>query len=177
MVEQYNDDELPSKSELKREMDQLQDYGLQLMALKPQELARLPLDGALLRAIEESRRIHSHEARRRHAQYVGKLMRDEESQRVIPALLELKNPQRLRWLLDWQERLAECADLPAADVLVDEIVQRYDNADRQKLRHLCRNVLNARVDREADTSRQDRYRRERRKLSDYLNEVERLQAL
>lgn len=177
MVEQYNDDELPSKSELKREMDQLQDYGLQLMALKPHELARLPLDGELLRAIEESRRIHAHEARRRHAQYVGKLMRDEESQRVIPALLELKNPQRLRWLMDWQERLVECADLPAADALIDEIVHRYQDADRQKLRHLCRNILNARVNQDADQKQQERFRRERRKLSDYLNELERHQPL
>lgn len=71
-------------------MEQLQEYGLQLMALKPHDLARLPLDGELLRAIEESRRITAHEARRRHAQYVGKLMRDEQSQRVIPALIEMK---------------------------------------------------------------------------------------
>jgi len=67
-VEQYNDDELASKSELKREMEQLQEYGLQLMSLKPAELARLPLNNALLLAIEESRRITAHEGRRRHAQ-------------------------------------------------------------------------------------------------------------
>ena len=79
-MKQYSDDELPSKSELKKEMAQLQQYGLQLMALKPADLARLPLDGALLRAIEESSRITAHEARRRHAQYVGKLMRDQQSQ-------------------------------------------------------------------------------------------------
>jgi ribosome-associated protein len=172
-VEQYSDDELPSKSELKREMDQLQEYGLQLMALKPAELARLPLDGALLRAIEESRRISAHEARRRHAQYVGKLMRDEESQRVIPALLELKNPQRLRWLVDWQERLAEQPDLRSAESLVDEMLARYAHADRQQLRHLCRNILASRVDRDAPESAQDKYRRERKKLSEHLNALER----
>ena len=165
-MEQYSDDELPSKSGLKKEM-------VQLMALKPHDLARLPLDGALLRAIEESRRITAHEARRRHAQYVGKLMRDEESQRVIPALIELKNPQRQRWLLDWQERLAEQADAKAADALVDEMMARYADTDRQTLRNLCRNVLGARVDREAEPAAQEKYRRERKKLSEYLNDLER----
>jgi ribosome-associated protein len=172
-VEQYSDDELPSKTELKKEMEQLQEYGLQLMALKPADLARLPLNGALLRAIEEARRISAHEARRRHAQYVGKLMRDEESQRVIPALMEMKNPQRQRWLQDWQERLVELPDAKAADVLVDEMVARYIDADRQTLRNLCRNVLGARVDRDAGQAAQEKYRRERKKLSEYLNNLER----
>ena len=172
-MEQYSDDELPSKSELKKEMEQLQEYGLQLMALKPHDLARLPLDGALLRAIEEARRITAHEARRRHAQYVGKLMRDEESQRVIPALIEMKNPQRQRWLLDWQERLVELADSKAAETLVNEMMSRYADTDRQTLRNLCRNVLGARVDRDAEQAAQEKYRRERKKLSEYLNDLER----
>jgi ribosome-associated protein len=176
-VEQYSDDELPSKSELKREMEQLQEYGLQLMALKPADLARLPLDGALLRAIEESRRISAHEARRRHAQFVGKLMRDEESQLVIPALLELKSPQRHRWLVDWQERFADQPDLRSADSQLDEILARYAHAERQQLRNLCRNVLNSRVDREAPESARDKYHRERKKLSDYLNTLERTAPL
>ena len=172
-MEQYSDDELPSKTELKKEMEQLQEYGLQLMALKPHDLARLPLDGELLRAIEESRRITAHEARRRHAQYVGKLMRDEASQRVIPALIEMKNPQRQRWLLDWQERLIELPDAKAADALIDEMVARYTETDRQTLRNLCRNVFAARVDRDAEPAAQEKYRRERKKISDYLNDLER----
>lgn len=172
-MEQYSDDELPSKTELKKEMEQLQEYGLQLMALKPHDLARLPLNDALRRAIEESRRISAHEARRRHAQYVGKLMRDEESQRVIPAMIEMKNPQRQRWLLDWQERLVELPDARAADALVDEMVARYTDTDRQTLRNLCRNVLGARVDRDAERAAQEKYRRERKKLSEYLNDLER----
>ncbi|MCC1495213.1 DUF615 domain-containing protein [Alcanivorax sp. 1008] len=176
-VEQYNDDELVSKSELKREMEQLQEYGLQLMSLKPAELARLPLNNALLLAIEESRRITAHEARRRHAQFVGKLMREEVSQSVVPALLELKNPQRLRWLMDWQDRLVDLPNARAAETLIDEMMSRYDATDRQQLRNLCRNIISARVDREAPAAKQDKYRRERKKLSDYLNSLEKNQPL
>ncbi|MDF1630769.1 MAG: ribosome biogenesis factor YjgA [Alcanivoracaceae bacterium] len=176
-MEQYNDDELVSKSELKREMEQLQEYGLQLMSLKPAELARLPLNNALLLAIEESRRITAHEARRRHAQFVGKLMREEVSQSVVPALLELKNPQRLRWLMDWQDRLVDLANARAAETLIDEMMSRYDATDRQQLRNLCRNIISARVDREAPAAKQEKYRRERKKLSDYLNSLEKNQLL
>jgi len=176
-VQQYNDDELPSKSELKREMDQLQEYGQQLMALKPADLARLPLNDALIRAIDESKRITSHEARRRHAQFLGKLMREEHSAAVVPALIELKSPQRQRWLADWQERLAEAADGPALAPLMEEMLKRYDHADRQHLRNLCRNVLQSRVDREAPEAARDKFRRERKKLSDYLNTLERTAPL
>lgn len=174
---QYNDDESDSKSALKREMEQLQEYGLQLMALKPAELARLPIDSLLGKAIEESRRISAHEARRRHAQYIGKLMRDDLRQAVVPALLELKNPQRQRWLLDWQERLAAVSEVRAADPLIDEIMARYDAAERQQLRNLCRRVISQRVDREAPQAAQDRFRLARRKLSDYLKTLERQQKL
>lgn len=176
-MEQYNDDELASKTALKREMDQLQEYGLQLMSLKQGDLDRLPLNDPLIHAIEESRRISAHEARRRHAQYVGKLMREDVNLRLVPALIELKNPQRQRWLLDWHERLLALSEVRAADPLIDEIMARYDATDRQKLRNLCRNLLTSRVDKEAPSAAQDKFRRERKKLSDYINELEKHQPL
>jgi len=65
----------------------------------------------------------------------------------------------------------------AAEALIDEMMARYDATDRQQLRNLCRNIINARVDREAPAAKQDKYRRERKKLSDYLNSLEKNQLL
>ncbi len=71
-------EERPSKSQLKREMHALQALGETLIAMKPAERARFPLSDDMLRAIEETSRIRSHEGRRRHMQYVGKLIRKED---------------------------------------------------------------------------------------------------
>lgn len=175
VMDEYSDDLLPSKSELKREVDALQQVGEQLMNLKPAELARLPLNEPLLRAIDESRRITSHEARRRHAQYVGKLMRTADGDAIQQALAALTDPLRHKRLLDWMERLDACADTRAAQPVLDEIMTTYAAADRQHLRNLLRNYLASRAPEgiEPDTATKEKFKRERRKFYNYLNELER----
>ena len=61
----------PSKSQLKREMHQLQDLGRRMLDLSNDQLNTLPISETLRAAIEESRRIRQNEARRRHLQYIG----------------------------------------------------------------------------------------------------------
>lgn len=175
VMDEYSDDLLPSKSELKREVDALQQVGEQLMNLKPAELARLPLNEPLLRAIDESRRITSHEARRRHAQYVGKLMRTADGDAIQQALAALTDPLRHKRLLDWMERLDACADTRAAQPVLDEIMTTYAAADRQHLRNLLRNYLASRAPEgvEPDNAAKEKFKRERRKFYNYLNELER----
>ena len=169
---EYSEAALPSKSELKREADALQQAGLRLMEMKPDKLARLPLSDALLNAIRESRRISSHEARRRHAQYVGRLMREANGDRILAAMAELDNPLRQKRLQDWLERVAACEQARDTGQLVQEMLGWYPHGERQHLANLCRNLVSARPQ-ESDSSGQERLRRERRKLSDYLNELER----
>ena len=71
------DDGRPSKSARKREMTARQALGERLCALSPRELAQIPLPSDdLLAAIEQSRQITANSARRRHMQFIGKLMRD-----------------------------------------------------------------------------------------------------
>ena len=174
-MDEYSDDLLPSKSELKREVDALQQVGEQLMNLKPGELARLPLNEPLLRAIDESRRITSHEARRRHAQYVGKLMRTADGDAIQQALAALTDPLRHKRLLDWMERLDGCANTRSAQPIIDEITCLYAKADRQRLRNLLRNYLASRAPEgvEPDAAAKEKFKRERRKFYNYLNELER----
>ena len=86
-------EERPSKSQLKREMHALQALGETLIAMKPAERARFPLSDDMLRAIEETSRIRSHEGRRRHMQYVGKLIRKDGL--FVPKSLQKLNPDAL----------------------------------------------------------------------------------
>ena len=120
-------EERPSKSQLKREMHALQALGETLIAMKPAERARFPLSDDMLRAIEETSRIRSHEGRRRHMQYVGKLIRKEDLaaiQGVFDAI-EQEKEQRdhaFHRLEKWRDRLVDEGD-DAVDRGADEGVQ------------------------------------------------------
>lgn len=145
-------EERPSKSQLKREMHALQALGETLIAMKPAERARFPLSDDMLRAIEETSRIRSHEGRRRHMQYVGKLIRKEDLtaiQGVFDAI-EQEKEQRdhaFHRLEKWRDRLVD-----EGDDAVDLFIADYPNADRQALRQLVRNARKEREQGKPPTS-------------------------
>ena len=83
-----NDDEPTEgrgRSARKRASHEITRLGEGLVALRPERLAGLALPERLEEAIAEARRLTSHGAQRRQAQFIGKLMRklDEESLAVI----------------------------------------------------------------------------------------------
>ena len=83
------DEELsgPSKSAVKREMTALQELGESLTRLSTKQLANVPIeDERLIEAVREVQRISSKNARKRHMQFIGKLMRDVDSQAISAAL-------------------------------------------------------------------------------------------
>jgi ribosome-associated protein len=70
-----------SKSELKRQMHGLLELGVRLTKLNKDQLEKLQLDDRLHSAIEEFHRIKSHGAQKRHLQFVGKILRSEDSEK------------------------------------------------------------------------------------------------
>lgn len=132
--------ERPSKSQLKREMHALQALGETLIAMQPAERARFPLSDDMLRAIDETARIRSHEGRRRHMQYVGKLIRKEDLAAIQAVFdgIEQEKQQRdhaFHRLEKWRDRLVDEGDPAAEQWLVE-----YPDTDRQTLRQLIRNA-------------------------------------
>ena len=78
MTDLTNEDELPkSKSQIKREMVDLKKLGERLLDLRDDQLQTLT-DERLLEAIKEARKITKLNARKRHLQFIGKLMRDAD---------------------------------------------------------------------------------------------------
>ncbi len=81
----------PSKTQRKNAMHALQDLGDNLLKyLSPQKLAKLPLPEELLEALRQARSIKEREAKRRHSQYIGKLMRglEQEQTDALQRILE-----------------------------------------------------------------------------------------
>lgn len=129
--------EPPSKSARKRQMLGLQATGESLVALTDKQLARIPLaDEQLLTAIRECRRMRSNSARKRHLQFIGKLMRNIDPQPIEQALQALHNSTQQNTAAFHQlERLREEILAAGADG-VELAMTRFPRADRQQLRQL-----------------------------------------
>ena len=131
-------DEIVSKSQLKREMSALQKIGTELVAMNPDQLKKLPLPDLLRRAVSEAQRIHSHGGLRRQMQYIGRLMRELDTEPLQEALAERKLQQqcqnaRFHDLERWRDRLID-----EGDELLGELIAEFAHADRQHLRQLIR---------------------------------------
>lgn len=102
----------PSKSRRKRNAEALQSLGEALAAVPRADLAPLQLPERLLQAFEELAAIRSHEARRRHCQFIGRLMRDVDPA-PLQAFLEARSrPSRVEARLfklteNWRDRMLE----------------------------------------------------------------------
>ena len=141
LIEQApDDDERPSKSQLKREMHALQALGEAIIAMTPAERARFPLSDDMLAAVEETARVRSHEGRRRHMQYGGNVRRRENLEAIKALYDELEQEKRRRdhafhRLEAWRDRL-----LDEGDSAVEAFIADYPDVDRQALRQLIRNA-------------------------------------
>ncbi|MBY0556942.1 MAG: DUF615 domain-containing protein [Burkholderiaceae bacterium] len=82
--------ERPSKSELKRQVNALQELGEALVAEPRDRVKRVPMPEDVRDAILECQSITNHEGRRRQMQFVGKKMRtlDEEEVAAIQRAID-----------------------------------------------------------------------------------------
>lgn len=137
--EYQDEDDFVSKSELKREAHRWQKLGERLSELNPGKWAELPVSENLLNALRENARLKQHEAKRRHLQYIGKLMRDEDVD-AIQAKLDLLDPsseaygRRIRQQEMWRTRLV---DDPQG---LNDFIEEFPAVERQQLRNLVRNA-------------------------------------
>lgn len=128
-----------SKSQIKRELHALHDLGKQLVALPDSRLRKLELTQQLQAAVIDARRF-KRAALKRQLQYIAALMREVDAAAVKQALEDFNRPQQqeveaLHEVEAWRDAL-----LAGDEALLDELVKRFQNADRQHLRQLVRNA-------------------------------------
>jgi ribosome-associated protein len=127
----------PSKSARKREAQRVKELGTQLAELSDAERTALNLPEALEAAIVGYRHIGAHEAKRRQAQYIGRLMRELDISALEQTLADchrrVGQARHAHHALEqWRERLL------GNDAALNEYVRRYPATDRQRLRALVR---------------------------------------
>ena len=133
------DDEVdgPSKTQLKKEMHELQALGEALAALPENRIVGLPVSESLIGAVMEYRRTRSHEGRRRQMQYIGKLMRRDDVGPIREAVTAMQLGQAKDSLaLHEAERWR--AELIASDDALTTWMQKHPGGDVQQLRSLIR---------------------------------------
>ena len=132
----------PSKSQLKRDMHELQELGSALIALPKDALKRIPMPDKLDDAVREARRITDHEGKRRQVQYVGRVMRSlhEDETAALRTALDSYNgvnkaeTARMHWIERTREKLL------ADDAALTEFIRQHPAADPQEGRTLIRNA-------------------------------------
>ena len=159
----------PSKTQRKKEMQALQTLGLQLVELNPEQFARLDLPEALREAVEFAQRVTSHEGRRRHMQYLGKLMRQVDGEAIRAALARVTGDSRAAVSLmhraeAWRQRLLE------DDAALTAFVAEQAGADVQWLRSAIRAARRERDLQQAPKHARELYRYLHRALEDQLRE-------
>ncbi len=130
-------DEAPSKTALKKQMQELQTLGQALTDLPADRLAAVPLDDSLRAAIEMLKRTRSHEGRRRQLQLVGKLMRRADDEPIRDALARFamgsaQDTLTLHRIEVWRDELI------ASDDAITRWVAEFPDTDVKRLRDLAR---------------------------------------
>ena len=136
----WDEEEGKSKSQVKREMHELQKLGEELVTLSAAARARVPLDDELKDALQLADKLsNKREALRRHIQFIGRLMRTRDLEPIEQALAVLRNTnqaatRQFHKVEHWRDRL-----LAEQDALT-EFIAAYPDVDVQQLRQLIRNA-------------------------------------
>ncbi|WP_312971807.1 ribosome biogenesis factor YjgA [Atlantibacter sp.] len=128
-----------SKSEIKRDAEELKRLGLEMVELGKNALDKIPLDEELRAAIELAQKIKK-EGRRRQLQLIGKMLRNRDVEPIRQALDKLKNRHNQQVALFHKLEMLRDRLIEEGDDAVPEVLKLWPQADRQQLRSLIRNA-------------------------------------
>ncbi|MGE9551204.1 ribosome biogenesis factor YjgA [Erwinia amylovora] len=139
--EEEEDEEIiwVSKSEIKRDAEELKRLGAELVDLSKNALDRIPLDEDLRVAIELAQKIKK-EGRRRQLQLIGKMLRSRDEDPIRQALDKLKNRHNQQVALFHKLEMLRDRLVAEGDDAMPDVLALYPEADRQQLRQMIRNA-------------------------------------
>jgi len=138
--DEFDEENLISRSQIKREVQQLYDLGERLAQLPTSKLDSLELPEALRSAINDYQRFTARGAMKRQLQYIGKVMRNVDPEPIQQGLERLQNKdnQQVAYfhrLEKWRDRL-----ISEGDDALAALIEIAPEIDRQQLRQVIRNA-------------------------------------
>jgi ribosome-associated protein len=157
------DQELKSKTEIKREMHQLQDFGQKLIEMSKHQRSRLPLSEDLKYAMIVADKIRNkNEALRRHIRHIAKILLETDLAPIHQALDVMANKHqqetaKFTRLENFRDGLIE-----QGSEGIETLLAEFEQMERQKLKQLVRNA--------AKEKKTEKLGKHYRNLFDYLKE-------
>ncbi|MEL0635751.1 MULTISPECIES: ribosome biogenesis factor YjgA [Marinomonas] len=140
--DQIDDDEeiIKSKTQIKREMEGLQELGKKLLSLSKNQQKKIQMSETLRAALTEATRIKQHEASRRHLQYIGRVMRTEDHESIAHSIAIFDSTSAAYNKLFHQLELKRDALIGehSKEVLAEYLTDHPEVEDIQQLRQLIR---------------------------------------
>jgi len=129
-----------SKTQLKKIAKDIEDFGYKLTLLTDEQIQGLSLTDNIKEAIYEYKKIRSNSAKKRHRQYLGKILRDidlslvnEDYQRIQNHSLIAK--QAFHEIENWRYQLIQ------DESKLKDFIDIYPKTDIQKCRTLLKNAI------------------------------------
>lgn len=133
------DDELKSKSEIKREMLDLQDYAMRLIKLSKHQRTKIPFTEALQEDLVLADKIkNKHEALRRHVRHMAKVLSETDLEPINQALDVMANKHQQETAKFVQLESMRDELIEQGGTFIEELLAKYESMERQKLRQLVR---------------------------------------
>ena len=133
------EDEWVSKTQMKKQMNDLQALGMELTKLSGDTLKKIGLDEELFEAIATYKKITSNSALKRQAQFIGRLMRDTDPAPIEAFLAKLRGDNTAHNAFLQRVEQARTR-LLADDGAITQFMADFPQADAGKLRTLIRNT-------------------------------------
>jgi len=129
-----------SRTQKKKDARGLQLLGERLVKLSAQQLENMVIPNEVMQAVTFAKTIKKHGAYRRQMQHIGALMRKIDPEPIQKALevIELGDYHKAREfkkIEKWRDELIQ-----GDDALLEEIIIRFPEAERQRLTQLVRNA-------------------------------------
>ncbi len=159
MVNQSNDQdqEFESRTQKKHFAHSMVDLAHKLAEMKHSDMILLPISEQVIDTVVASKKITSHIARKRHFQFLGKLLLNSDHEAVVEAIHDKAKQHeagliRQPFLSLWTDKVLE------NDEIIDQLYETHEHTDIQPLRQLVRMVKKQKGD----------LKKSKRKLFEYL---------
>jgi ribosome-associated protein len=135
------DQELKSKTEIKKEMHQLQDFGQSLVEMSKHQRSRLPLSEDLKDAMIVADKIRNkNEALRRHIRHIAKILVETDLAPIYQAIDVMANKHqqetaKFTRLENLRDELIE-----QGNEAIESLLAEFEQMERQKLKQLVRHA-------------------------------------
>ena len=133
------DEELKSKSEIKREMHQLQDFAERLVKLSKHQRSKIPFTEEIKADLTLADKIQNkHEALRRHIRHMAKVLSETDLGPINQALDVMANKHQQESSKHIKLETLRDALIEQGNDTIEATLAEHDLLERQKLRQLVR---------------------------------------